>query len=185
MNNQNKTSAIVFLFSILLAASCFSGSGSESELDTSTSSGTGTGDSSTDGDGDAGMGKSRAELCDPWIDTCTDTDYDYECKISSELIGSDYEYNFTCRIFVDTLGDGLSGSPCSSAIGDQFCKQGFICSEASAMPSESCESERCCAPICASGDICSDGSECNVQYWEPELADYLDVYTGIGFCPSG
>ncbi len=150
---------------------------------TSTDSTTGDGD----GDGDGGMDKFPGDLCDPFIDTCIDfNDLDYVCALDNDWLGGDvYEYNFKCMAFYGQNGStGMTGEICNSVSNE--CQTGYYCAGDWALDPGTCEGfGKCCATLCAYGDICPGGEECAVQHFQSMLTDYLDVYTGIGFCPSG
>ncbi len=161
---------------------------SSGDGDSTSNSATGDGDAGDgDGDGAPGSDKFPGDLCDPFIDTCIDfegTDYVCAFNYDEPSIGV-YEYNFRCKPFWDQQGDGLAGSNCT---GDTFahymCQNEFYCAPAELLTEGDCIYE-CCSPLCVYGDVCSDGSECFVTYVADQLTDYLDIYTGIGFCQSG
>ena len=154
-------------------------------VDDSTSTDSTTGDG--DGDGDGGMDKFPGDLCDPFIDNCIDVDgVENVCSLDNDWLGGDvYEYNFKCLGFYGQNGStGTSGETCDSI--NNRCQDGFYCAAGGSLDEGLCSQfGTCCATLCAYGDICAGGEECAVQHFQSMLTDYLDVYTGIGFCPSG
>lgn len=157
-----------------------------------TSSGDGDGDSTSSGDGDGDTGMTGEEkfpfdLCDPFIgDTCLDTDMDYECIFKGEFVEGnpgDIEYVFRCEP-LNTDWDGQYGDPCLYQ--HYSCRAGMYCASESAFENGNCSGTgfSCCTDICTFGDVCGNGMECEVTAWQAFLADYLDIYTGIGYCPE-
>lgn len=156
-----------------------------------TSSGDGDGDSTSsgdgDGDGDTGMmggDKFPGDLCDPFIgDTCVDAGGDFECIFKGEFVegsSTDIEYVFKCEL-LDTFENGEQGEDCYYS--HHSCRTGMYCASPSAFAGE-CTGPGCCTGICTFGDVCGNGMECEVTAWQAFLADYLDIYTGIGYCPE-
>lgn len=150
----------------------------------STDSTTGDGD----GDGDSGMDKFPGDLCDPFIDTCLDIDGDdYVCAFDNDWLGgNEYEWNFKCQFFwTQENSAGMTGDLCND--GANQCQTGYYCASGSQLDEGICASPwvECCASLCAYGDVCGGGEECSVTHFQSDLTDYLDIYTGIGFCPSG
>lgn len=116
--------------------------------------------------------KFPGDECDPFIDWCLDG---YECQQSGNDQG---EINYTCQEFIDTQGDGTLGSPCNYYPLNQ-CATGFRCAGGEA---PFCPGGACCVKLCVYQEICDNGAECQAIVWQSSLADYLDIYTGIGMC---
>ena len=161
--------------------------GSEvTEDGTETMAGDGDGTGDGDGDGAPGPDKFPGDLCDPFIDTCISFEgNDYVCALDNDWLGGDeYEYNFKCMLFSDLAGPGTSGSMCNSSSNE--CQTGYYCAGDWALDPGTCATPgKCCATLCSYGETCGGGEECAVQHFQATLTDYLDIYTGIGFCPSG
>ncbi len=68
--------------------------------------------------------------------------------------------------------------------GIDTCQDDFYCASYEAWPPGACSGAECCSPLCVYGEICGDGSECMVTHFAFALTDYLDIYTGIGFCAA-
>lgn len=164
------------------------GDGDGDSNSNTSSGGDGDGDGTGDGDGDGAPGSDKfpGDLCDPFIDTCISFEgNDYVCALDNDWLGGDeYEYNFKCMLFLDLAGPGTSGSMCNSSSNE--CQTGYYCAGDWALDPGTCEGfGKCCATLCVYEDTCGGGEECAVKHFQATLTDYLDVYTGIGFCPSG
>lgn len=184
-----------------MGSSSGDGDGDSDSIGTSASTGDGDGDgdgdstsSSTagdgDGDGDGGTGETRfpGDYCDPFLDTCLDQGGDYECSLDQEWLGgSDYETVFTCSVLNNSNPTPDPGGYGDTCMNDHSgCQTGYLCTASTvAWPNMECGGGigQCCAGICFLGDMCANGP-CNIQYWQAGLADYLDPYTGIGYCPG-
>lgn len=161
----------------------------------STTSGT-TGSTSSSGSSDEGSSSSTTgqqgqmlfpgDDCDPFIDTCLDVnDQDYECQLGYQWLGgNEYEWLFQCQWFKDDFGDGTELANCSPNA-DTNCSTGYWCKWKSEFAEGHCPHAKCCTAICTFGDQCAGGGECEIDFWQAQLADYLDQYTGLGICPEG
>jgi hypothetical protein len=123
------------------------------------------------------------DLCDPFIDTCVDAGNDYECSLDYQMVGSEYETVFKCNV-LNNSNPGDYGDLC--VWGHEGCKTGSYCTSAElAWPNEQCGGgfQSCCATLCKFNEMCPNGP-CHVTDWQADLGDYLDQYTGIGYCPG-
>lgn len=143
----------------------------------------GDGDGDGDSDDDSGLGalKLPGDACDPFVDWCVDG-YGCDPLDNSLNIGE-----FRCREqFASTIDDVeqdmLYGSKCSTS---QNCGDGLLCRPYNEFPDGDCDwntSVRCCMDMCAYEETCANGNTCEVVWWQADLEDYLDMYTGIGSC---
>ena len=171
------------------------GSDSTADTDDSGDSTSSSGDDLTDSESGSSLGtnttsgqmgeeKFPGDWCDPFIDWCADVGSDYECiKDAHMLPNYEYETIFTCKLFNDIQGDGTYEDPCNLYNYEQ-CRTGFLCTSTASNPDMNCATSACCTYLCKYQEICSDGQECEPMVWQADLADYLDPYVAIGYCPS-
>jgi len=154
-----------------------SNEGSSSENDSSSSESNTT-------TGQIGEEKFPGDWCDPFVDWCADIGDDYECMYDSYMLPNyEYESIFTCQHFNDIQGDGTYEDMCNLYPYEQ-CRTGFLCISTAADPNLNCATSACCVYLCKYQEICLDGQECEPMIWQADLADYLDSYVAIGYCPS-
>jgi len=147
-------------------------------------SGDGDGDESDattgDGDGDGGLGEMKfpGDACDPFIDWCIDG---YGCD---PMDGIQFPIaEFRCKEQFPVVGQDMQyGSLCSTSAN---CVEGLLCISAQDFPDGDCDvnaGTKCCMDICVYEETCANGNACQVTWWQADLEDYLDIYTGIGDC---
>lgn len=184
------------------STSSHSGSSSGSEDGSTSTSATDstTGSTSSDSSGSDSSSSSSTttgggqmlfpgDPCDPFVDTCLDVNNtDYECHRAMVHLGNNvWEHYFECMEFEPLANeDGELYAVCGNVVWEPVsCRTGHWCTPAVFLDEANCAhtpNNSCCAPVCAWGDICGNGQECQVVFWQADLADYLDIYNGIGYC---
>ena len=138
------------------------------------------------GGGETGGGQqiNPGDDCDPFVDECLDQGGDYECQSNLRFNQQENksEVYFKCTELDDSLGDGMYASACHIKPYEQ-CTQGFWCKSAGFFPQNTCQTQACCIELCYDGQDCGGNDVCNTTVWAADLADYLDMYGGIGNCP--